>query len=127
MPANMPVSALWGRTILVAEDEILLGLELVDELQDRGAIPIGPTPSVERAITAIQNEPLDAALLNVFLRGQIAFPVADALRARNIPFLFVTGNDAFVREHFPDVPAHPKPYEMATIVAALDLLLRRTG
>jgi hypothetical protein len=45
------------------------------------------------------------------------------LKAHRVPFLFVTGNDAFVRDHFPGVPAIPKPYDMPEIVAALELLL----
>lgn len=63
-------------------------------------------------------------MLNVHLRDQLSFPIANALVERNIPFVFVTGNDGFVREHFPDVPAHPKPYDMATIVDALELLMK---
>ena len=67
----------------------------------------------------------DAALLNVHLRGAVSFPVADDLIRREVPFLFVTGNDAFVRQHYPTIPAHPKPSHMPLLLRALSDLLSR--
>lgn len=51
--------------------------------------------------------------MNVNLRGELSFPIADALTERGVPFLFVTGNDKFVRERFPEIPRHSKPAHMA--------------
>lgn len=62
---------------------------------------------------------IDAALLNVMLCGKVSFPVADELRRRAIPFVFVTGNDTAVRERFPDVPVHSKPADLDAIVMSL--------
>ncbi len=59
---------------------------------------------------------LDGALLNVRLRGQLSFPIADELQRRSIPFVFVTGSDPTVTKHYPGVPVHPKPADMADIV-----------
>ena len=123
---SQPKSAsLSGLRVLVVEDEILLGVELIDELENLGAVPVGPIPSVDEALAAIRNHPFDAAILNVDLRGQLSLPIAEALMACETPFLFVTGNDSFVREHFPEVPVHPKPYDMTTIVEALELLMSK--
>lgn len=36
---------------------------------------------------------MDAAILDVNLHGEMAYPVADALMARNIPLVFMTGCD----------------------------------
>ena len=44
---------------------------------------------------------------------------SDALRRRGVPFVFVTGNDLTVTGHYPGVPAHPKPADMAAIVRSL--------
>ncbi|WP_131113875.1 response regulator [Lichenihabitans psoromatis] len=116
-----------GFRVLVVEDEMLLAVELIDELQELGAIPIGPIASLPEALAAIENTAIDLAMLNVHLRGQLSFPAAKALVARNIPFVFVTGNDTFVRQHFPQVPAHQKPYEMAQIVDALERLMKEAA
>ena len=113
-----------GRRILVVEDEPLLADELMDELLGIGAGPIGPVPSVDLALQALADGPKpDAALLNVYLRGAESFPVADDLIKRGVPFLFVTGNDAFVRQRYPTIPVHPKPSDMPLLLKALSLLV----
>ena len=116
-------ASLVGVRVLIVEDEPLLAVELIDELQDQGGIALGPAMSVDEALAVVADELFDAAILNVDLRGRRSGPVAKALSDRKIPFLFVTGNDKFVQEHFPDVPVCPKPYDMPKIVAALALLL----
>ena len=64
-------------------------------------------------------------MLNVHFRGAVFFPVADDLIRREVPFLFVTGSDAFVRQHYPTIPAHPKPSHMPLLLRALGDLLSR--
>lgn len=117
-------AVLVGRRILIVEDEMLLAMEMIDDLEQIGAEPIGPVPSVSGALDILRSEQhFDAALINVYLRGKVSFPVANALVARNIPFLFVTGNDGFAREHYPGIPIHPKPSDMPVLVTALGDLL----
>ena len=119
-----PERILAGLRILVVEDEPLIAMELIDNLEDVGAAPFGPVMTVAGALSIVRSgEPLDAALLNVNLRGEASFPVADALIERGVPFLFVTGNDAFVRERYPRVPRHPKPAHMPVLIEALGQLL----
>ena len=113
--------------MLVVEDDALLAMELVEELEAIGAVAIGPVMTVVSALEIVRNEAeIDAALMNVNLRGELSFPVADALIERSVPFLFVTGNDKFVSERFPDIPRHPKPAHMPALIAALGELLQVT-
>ncbi|UDL95521.1 response regulator [Lichenihabitans sp. PAMC28606] len=123
---HSPSSRLSGCRVLVVEDEILLAFELIDELQELGAIPIGPVPTVAEALAAIEATAIDAAMLNVHLRGQLSFAIANTLVERNIPFIFVTGNGSFVQEHFLDIPAYLKPYDLPEIVDALELLIKKS-
>ena len=109
-----------GLHVLFVEDEMILAAELEDELSALGVMTIGVVTSVNSAIEYLdQNGKIDAAVTNVQLRGKLSFPVADALIARNIPFIFVTANDALVREHYPDVPCCPKPSEVEKVLQAL--------
>ena len=109
-----------GLHILIAEDEMILAAELEDELSALGAVTIGLVVSVESAIEYLnQTVQIDAALINVQLRGELSFPLADELIARNIPFMFVTGNDAFIRQQYPDVPCCTKPSEVGKVLKAL--------
>ena len=97
--------ALTGRSILVAEDEYFLATDLNRELRRAGATVGGPVASVERAMALIESAPrIDGAILDINLGGEMAFPVADALRARGVPFVFATGYDqATIPPRFFDV------------------------
>ena len=108
----MASSALRDRRILVVEDEYLIATTLSDQLEAIGSIVVGPIASVERAIKAIELNPeIDAAVLDLNLGGAMAFPVADALLARNIPFVFTSGyEDGALRKRYPKIKNCPKPY-----------------
>jgi CheY-like chemotaxis protein len=87
----MASSALRDRRILVVEDEYLIAMNLQDGLENVGSVVLGPVPSVETAIKTIESEPhIDAAVLDVNLGGALAYPVADMLLARKIPFVFTS-------------------------------------
>lgn len=86
--------------ILVAEDEYLLAEDLRDVLSAAGAIVIGPFPTVADAVACLDTETrVDLAILDVNLRGEMIFPVAELLDARAIPFIFTTG---YQQESFPE-------------------------
>jgi DNA-binding response OmpR family regulator len=48
-------------------------------------------PRVKDALAAVSKETYDVAILDVHLHGESAFPVADALIAKSVPFVFATG------------------------------------
>jgi len=83
---------LTGRRILIVEDESLVAMLLETILEDMGCTPVGPAASVDEGLKLV-SEPgtLDAALLDVNVAGRQIFPVADALKARGVPFVFSTG------------------------------------
>ena len=69
--------------ILVAEDEYVVAEAIAAVLAEAGAEVFGPMPTVARALRAATAPGrLDAALLDVNLRGELIWPVVDALRAR---------------------------------------------
>jgi CheY-like chemotaxis protein len=80
-----------GLRILVVEDEFLVSLDLEAMLRELGGEVIGPFAGLERAAAVARAEPLDVALLDVNVGGQLVTPVADALAERTIPFVFCTG------------------------------------
>jgi DNA-binding response OmpR family regulator len=82
---------LTNKRVLVVEDEILVALLVEDMLADAGCVVVGPFSRVPQALAAAKTEPIDIALLDVNVAGEMVFPVAHALEERGIPFLFVTG------------------------------------
>jgi len=108
----MDSSGLRDRRILVVEDEYLIAITLSDQLEGVGSIVTGPVLSVKQAMKTIESDPeIDAAILDINLGGVMAYPIADALLARNIPFVFTSGyEDDVLRTRYPQVKNCPKPY-----------------
>ena len=98
-PAAVPAATTaGGLKVLVVEDEPLVAMELFMEIEDSGAIPVGPATTCEQAIALIREAAPDLALLDGNLNGERIDPVADELAARETPFAFVSGYD---RSHLP--------------------------
>jgi CheY-like chemotaxis protein len=120
-------NALFGRHILVVEDEYLIADDLRDSLVSVGAAVVGPIATVAEAIDYIKSgSALDGAILDINLRGDMVFPVADALRSRGQPFIFATGYDSWsLPERFSDVPFVQKPVRADSVTDAIGPLIAR--
>ena len=106
--------------MLLAEDEFLIAEDLAWALSAVGATVIGPAYSVAGALGLIETcGALDGAVLDVNLKGEAAFPVADALLGRGVPFVFTTGYDrqSVQRAVQEDVVRFEKPVDPAKLVA----------
>jgi DNA-binding response OmpR family regulator len=115
------------RNILIVEDDLLIAMDLERTLNDAGCIVVGFVPSVARAMAKIDNNRIDAALLDVTLGGEMAFPVADRLSAEGIPFIFVTAKPSSVPEHYGTHPVITKPYSPPAVLEALATVMREAA
>ena len=88
--AHQPIS-LVDRRVLVVEDEYLIAMEMAHCLRAEGAEIVGPVANAKQALALIEAGPLDAAVLDVNLRGEAVYEVADRLCERRVPYLFATG------------------------------------
>jgi CheY-like chemotaxis protein len=85
---NFPLAS---KQVLVVEDELLISMLIEDVLVDAGCRVVGPFTNLSDALSAARNEAIDIALLDVNLRGEKVYPVADILTERGIPFVFLSG------------------------------------
>jgi DNA-binding response OmpR family regulator len=103
-------SKLKGRSILIVEDETLVAMMMEDILLEQGCMPLVAGEQKE-ALACIDGGRIDAAILDVNLNGLASFPIAEALKARGVPFAFSTGYDERVLgEGFRDHPVIRKPF-----------------
>jgi DNA-binding NarL/FixJ family response regulator len=86
------LSALAGKRVMVVDDDSLLALDLEIFLQDEGCVVVGPAPTADAALALIAAGPPDLAILDIDLNGDTSVPIADALAARGVDFLFISGH-----------------------------------
>jgi DNA-binding response OmpR family regulator len=110
------------RNILIVEDEPLIAMMLEDFLEVLERRVAGVADSCASALTTIAAGGVDAAILDVNLRGgEKSTLVAEALADQGIPFIFATGGgDEGVDERFRDRPRLHKPFTMDGVAKALE-------
>ncbi|MFD1340863.1 response regulator [Litorisediminicola beolgyonensis] len=113
-----------GRRVLVLEDEAMIALDLRLTLEDHGAVVIGPADSLEDGLRLVQENRIDAAILDADLGEVDSLPLAQHLRANGVPFVFHTGcNRPEFSSEFAGAPVHLKPALPDSLAADLAALL----
>ena len=75
-----------------------------------------------------ETEPIDVAVLDVNLNGEMSYPIADALAARGVPFVFVTGYDKDrMLDGYRCFPVLQKPFHRSELSDTLAKMLRPTN
>ena len=120
-------TVLTGRRVLVLEDEYYLADDLRSALERLGAVVVGPVPTQQEAFAHISSgDPIELVVLDINLRGEKAFPIADALAERGVPFVFATGYEPeSVPERYAWVPHWQKPFEARVLARSLGALMAR--
>lgn len=108
-----------NRRILLVEDDVLIGMMLVDMFDVLGLPEPAQATSNAEALAILDAEPVAAALVDINLGDDKGWPVADALAAQGIPFAFTSGGGDVI----PPAHAHrklvTKPFRLAEIEAVL--------
>jgi PAS domain S-box-containing protein len=113
------------RRVLLVEDDPVLGFELQSALSDSGLDVIGPARTLQEALTLAADKNLSAAVLDIHLGGVMVFPVAEYLRLRALPILFITGYDiaAVAPEPLRNAPVMQKPVNADDLVGRIRELM----
>jgi PAS domain S-box-containing protein len=100
------------RRVLLVEDETLIAMMMEGLLRDLDLEVVGPFGTVGDALEAIRHQAIDAALLDVNLGGEMAYPIARLLQAKKVPFVFMTGyGSETIAAPFTNVRVVQKPLE----------------
>ena len=121
----MKISDIAGCRVMIVEDEALIAFEIESVLEAFGCEVVGPVSAVETALQLARESMLDAAILDVTVRGGKIYPVAEHLVARDIPFVLASGyGDWALPDILQDRPRLTKPFtasELEEQLAALSI------
>jgi|SRR5262249_30357873 CheY-like chemotaxis protein len=113
-----------GARVLVVEDELMIRMLLEDMLGELGYTVTAQAARVDEALDAVRNAAFDVAILDVNLNGQTIAPVAEALDARGMPFVFATGyGDVALPEAYRNRPTLKKPFHADGLSQSLEIAL----
>ncbi len=119
----MASTDLSNKSILVVEDEFFIGSNLEQILQSAGANTV-LVNNAEDALKHIYKTTFDAVILDVHLQDGSTYPVADELRRKSTPFMFISGY-LTIREGYDDIPFLDKPFTEDTVLNGVNGLLRQ--
>lgn len=106
--------------VFLVEDEDLVAMLMEDILMSLG-YELRPTAAtLSEGLIAAEGNDFDIAILDVNLRGIQSFPIADLLKQRGIPFIFVSGYGLRgIETRFSDIPTLQKPFNVAALQKVL--------
>jgi CheY-like chemotaxis protein len=116
----------FGKRILVVEDELMIRMLLEDMLGELGYTVAAEAARIDEALQAAKSADFDIAILDVNLNGEPISPVADALVARGMPFVFATGyGEQGLPETYRGRPTLKKPFQLDGLKLMLEQALKR--
>ena len=117
---NRAAHVLNGARLLIVEDEYLLAREMADYFENLGVEIVGPVGTVAHALALIASSHIQIAVLDVNLRDERVYPVADLLTLKQIPFVFASGYGSELEpDAYAGAPRCIKPIEFAVLADTL--------
>lgn len=114
-------------SILIVEDEALVGMSFAANLQDAGFSVVGPCADTEEALAAIDRGSIGGAFLDMNLgNNQNSDAIAEALKSRQIPYFFLTGYAAKIPKRKKDFPSDrylSKPVDEDRLIEAARMMI----
>ncbi len=110
--------------VLIVEDELLISDLIEGMVVDLGHQVVAIVPRVEDALEAIERGGFDFAIVDIRLHGELALPVAEALTAKGVPFVFATGlGEGGLPPSYRKRPILQKPFSKLDLERELNALV----
>ena len=117
-----------GLNILVVEDESLILMLLQGMLLEIGHTCAFTASRVETARELAEHAAYDLAILDVNLKGEATYAIAEIAAARGLPFIFATGYGVQgIDEAFQDIPILQKPFDASALRGAIETAMDKAA
>ena len=110
------------RHVLLVEDELMVAMMVEKVLAEFGFRVVGPYGTIDDAMQAASEIPLDAAIVDINLDGHSVYPVVDLLMAKGVPTAFISGYGAESVDHrYEHIPLLQKPLDRQALLELFNL------
>jgi len=121
MTATHPPSG----SVFLVEDEVMIRMMIADMVEELGYTIAAEAGDVDEATKLAQCIWFDIAILDINVKGRMITPVAAAIKARNRPFIFVTGYGATgLPDEYRDHTVLHKPFQLETLAHTISATIR---
>lgn len=113
-----PLSSLHRARVLVAEDEPVIALDLASAVEEAGGEVVGPVASVRQALSLVDEDGIQAAIVDVDLLDGDIGPVIEELTRRGLPVIVHSGGGLppELRDRFSEIEVYRKPTLASVLV-----------
>nr|WP_281376459.1 response regulator [Sphingomicrobium lutaoense] len=108
----------------MVEDSPVISMEAEDRLKEADYFVVGPAYDMAAAIDLARNEQIDAALVDLNIRGEKSFDILQILDDRDIPFVIISGYaDWSMPKEWEPRPRLQKPFDHKTLLETIEMLI----
>ncbi|KXF79546.1 response regulator receiver protein [Paramesorhizobium deserti] len=118
------------KRVLVVEDEVFVALDMAATIEDANGTVVGPVATVRQALDLLEQDHVDAAILDVNLPDGDIEPIVDALSDQHTFMVIYTGGGLpeSLARRYPELPVFHKPTPPSVLTHTLaSALLHHTG
>ena len=106
--------------VLVVEDDYLIADDIAQALERAGTVVLGPAPSLAEAARIVEREEVEIAVLDLNVRDELVFPVADELKRLATPLVFFSAYDEVaIPSRFADAARVSKSSGLEKLIGAV--------
>jgi DNA-binding response OmpR family regulator len=117
-------SALKGVHVLVVEDAWHLAKALKSALTEVGMNVAGPAATIAAAERLVAEHQPDVAVVDINLKGEMAYSLIDLLHDHGVPVIVVSGYAALPKSTHNAAAILQKPFSVAVLLATLRRVLQ---
>ena len=110
--------------IFLVEDEALIRMMIIGMLDELGHSVVAEAGNIQEGMALAETAEFDVALLDINVGGESIVPIAEIIRGRGLPFLFITGYAQIgLSEPFVEQPVLQKPFVITSLADAIEKVL----
>lgn len=111
-------------SVFLVEDEAIIRMMVAGMLEELGHTVAAEAGRIEQAIELATSSEFNLAILDLNVAGNMSFPVAEIIRARDLPVIFASGYGAqTLPAEYRGYPLLQKPFTVGQLERQISITL----